>query len=183
MILILIKKSGNSLKFTIGGEILSGTDGKLNNSNKFSTVSATENNSYTPLYGTNHAHNGYMDMFFVGGQNENQTGLQDLFFKTRYVFSKSLFMQLDIHHFSTAADLYDSKDVKLDKSLGSEIDFSISYNVSGAVSLQFGYSQFLQTETFEALRNKSNPAGTQNWSYLMLVFRPTMANKFIGILF
>lgn len=179
----LNKESGEILRFTAGGEIISGSDGKLNNANKFSSISTTENGSYSPLYGTNHAHNGYMDMFYVGGQHENQLGLQDLFFKTKYNYNKNFFIQLDLHSFAAAADLYDANDEKLDKVFGTEVDLAIGYIFNSSVSLQFGYSQFFQTETFEKIRNKTNPADTQNWAYLMFIFRPNNINKFTGILF
>ena len=44
----------------------------------------TKNNSFSPLYGTNHAHNGYMDYFYVGGRYENGVGLQDMYLYTKY---------------------------------------------------------------------------------------------------
>lgn len=174
------KASGSSLRFVAGTEIITGTK-----------ANATENNSYSPLYGTNHLFNGYMDMFYVSGQHENNVGLNDIFFKTRYSFSKNLFLQLDGHLFSANVDLVDKngnplKDNdgnKLSKNLGTEIDLTLGYIITDALSLQAGYSHLLQTESFNKLRNKTNPADTQNWAYVMLIFRPNMANKFIGILF
>jgi hypothetical protein len=65
---------------------------------------------------------------------------------------------------------------------GTEIDLSFGYIFNDAISLQSGYSQFFHTDTFAQVQPNDNLKGAQNWAYLMLIFRPTMKNKFIGIL-
>ncbi|WP_224999048.1 alginate export family protein [Cesiribacter sp. SM1] len=164
---------GRKLRLTAGVEFLSGTD---NNS------SDNINRSFAPLYGTNHAHNGYMDQFFVGGRHDNTVGLQDLFLRVRYDVNNKLFTSLNGHSFSAFADVYNEQ-VKSDSGLGYELDFSLGYLINDAVSLQSGYSQLFASDTFKMLQGVQNPDRNQNWAYLMMIYRPTMKNKFIGLLF
>jgi len=172
------EEKGSNLQAVAGFEILSGTD---------MTASSSDSESFTPLYGTNHAHNGYMDYFYVGGQWSNSVGLQDYFLKVRSQFKPGFFTQIDGHVFLAEATparvLPGSSPEELDKYLGTEIDFSLGFLFHPAVSLQFGYSHLIPSTTFEFLDDAENARDTQNWAYLMLVFRPTMKNKNIGILF
>ncbi len=160
------------MRATAGFELLSGT----------SNTERALNNSYSPLYGTNHMHNGYMDLFFVGGRHENTVGLLDLFLRLRYDHDKRFFTSLNIHSFSSAAD-FESNNVILDRSLGTEIDVTMGYVFHEAVSIQVGYSQLFHTSTFDAIQSMGATNSTQNWAYLMLVLRPNNAKKFIGLLF
>ncbi|HSP83464.1 MAG TPA: hypothetical protein VLN72_07010, partial [Gillisia sp.] len=160
----------SNFKLTLGMELLSGTD---------PADASAENNSYSPLYGTNHAHNGYMDMFYVGGRHENSVGLRDIFLRMRYDVNPKLFMSLNTHSFSSFTPYSDNKDAHL----GYEGDLALGFILNRAVSLQAGYSQFFQSDRLENLQNVQNPAGTQNWGYLMMIYRPTMPNRFIGLQF
>ena len=117
---------GQKLRLTAGIEVLSGTDRRA-------TVEVK--NSFSPFYGTNHAHSGYMDLFFVGGRFENGAGLQDVFLRVWYDFNPSLFVSLNSHSFSTQAGVY-QENKKLSKSLGYETDLALGYILNEAVSLQ-----------------------------------------------
>lgn len=165
------EESGKKLRMLVGFEMISGTD----------SDEAEKNHSFNPLYGTNHLYNGYMDVFYVGNKHINSVGLNDYYFKTRYDFNKKLFTQLDYHFFQTNAK-FKSGTKEFSSDLGSEIDLSLGYIVSPAFSIQAGYSQLFYSDTFEALKG-GNLRDTQNWAYIMLVFRPNMPQKFIGILF
>lgn len=163
-------ENGQNLRLTLGIELLSGTD---------PTSNAAENNSFSPLYGTNHAHNGYIDMFYVGGRHENSIGLRDIFLRLRYDMSQKLFMSLNTHSFNSYTPYSNNEDVHL----GYETDLAMGFILNRSVSLQAGYSQFFQSNSLESLQNVQNPAGLQNWGYLMMIYRPTMKNRFIGLLF
>ncbi len=161
------------IRITLGAEILSGTA---------SNNTANKNFSLTPMYGTNHMHNGYMDMFYVGGRYENSTGLNDLFLLVKYQLNPSLFISVNGHSFSTYAGYY-IESAKQNKQLGTEADVTIGYVMNKSVSFQAGYSQLFATNTLEKIQNVSNPDATQNWAYLMLVIRPGSDKKFIGLVF
>lgn len=166
-------EKGSALYVTVGGEIISGT----------ATTEKTKNNSFLPLYGTNHRHNGYMDYFYVGGRYENGVGLQDLYLLTKYDVNTKTFVSLNAHYFTTQATVTNTLGEKLAKDLGVELDATVGYVYSNAISFQVGYSQFFAQDTFKYLQGVANARNTQNWAYLMLVYRPTMKNKFIGLKF
>ena len=167
----LNKEKNSKLKLTIGAELISGT-----NSNN----SSNTNKSYSPLYGTNHVHNGYMDYFFVGGRFENSIGLNDLFFKLRYDLKKKWFVSADIHSFSANAKVYKGTQLQ-NAQLGTEIDLSGGIILNEDVSLQVGYSQLFANSTLKYLQSQ-NASSVQNWIYVMLIIRPKSDKKFIGIL-
>ncbi|MDO9551082.1 alginate export family protein [Rhodonellum sp.] len=162
------------LRLTAGFEILSGT----------SNNDLSKNRSFSPLYGTNHLFNGYMDLFYVGGTHETNVGLQDYFLRSRYDFGPRFFLQTDGHLFYSQADVYRANGAgeKMDKFFGTELDLSLGFILNDAISIQGGYSQFFHTDTFEMIQKRGALSDNQNWAYLMLIFRPTMKNKFIGIL-
>lgn len=163
---------GSKFQTTLGFEILSGTSQQ---------PSDNINYSYNPFYGTNHAHNGYMDFFYVGTRHLNSVGLQDYFLRLRYDPNSKFFLSLNAHQFLVAADVYDGK--KLSNTLGTELDFTSGYIFNDVVSLQVGYSQFFAAPTFEYLQGVSNPSSVQNWGYIALLLRPNMKNRFVGLLF
>lgn len=165
----LNEEKRNGLAFAGGFEILSGTD--MNN--------GEDNNSFAPLYGTNHAHNGFMDLFYVGNHFDN-VGLNDIYVKARYNFNPNMWFQADFHWFNANAPVYSANE-KQDSHLGKEIDLTLGYIVSSAFSIQAGYSHYYPSETHEALTNKGKLNSTQNWAYLMLIYRPNIKTKFIGV--
>lgn len=167
---ILNAEKGQKLGVAAGLEMLSGT----------ATNESEKSNSFAPLYGTNHAHNGYMDLFFVGN-HDNSVGLNDFYAKMRYDFNPKHFIQANFHWFNAQAEVLNSASETLDAHLGKEIDFSAGYIFSQAFSLQAGYSHFLPGDTFKHLLGGNDLHKTQNWAYLMLIFRPNNKAKFIGV--
>ncbi len=169
---------GNKLRFSGGFERLSGTS---------QTQASTTNSSFNPLYGTNHRHNGYMDYFYVGGRQVNSVGLMDVYLKAKYDVNNKLFVSVNGHSFSAAANVLDKSagntSQSLDSKLGTEIDFTVGYILSNAVSIQGGYSQMFATSTLESLRGTMNAASNNNWAYVALLIRPNMKNRFTGLKF
>lgn len=162
----------NQLRLTLGGELISGNA---------TGASSDRNKAFSPMYGTNHMHNGYMDLFFVGGRYEGLTGLKDLFVLTRFDISSAFFISMNGHLFSTYAD-YAVNGVVQDRMLGTELDATAGYVLSNSVSFQAGYSQLFATSTLEKIQNVPDPQSIQNWAYLMIVFRPGSDKKFIGLM-
>ncbi len=160
------------LRLTAGGEIISGTDINNNDSNF----------SFSPLYGTNHAHNGYMDMFYVGGRHEGSVGLVDLYIRLRCDINTKLFLSLNTHAFNSYAHIYDIDQQRMNNYLGSELDFTFGYMFNDVISFQVGYSQFFKSTTLETIQKTNYPNSVQNWSYCMIIYRPKMKNRFIGLI-
>jgi hypothetical protein len=170
--LIRLNADKNSnFKFTVGVEWLSGT-----NTNNKENV----NHSFSPMYGTNHLHNGYMDYFFVGGRFENSVGLNDLYLQGKYEKNKRWFLSIDIHNFHSNAKIYNGTEV-LSNKLANELDLTGGLIINSDVSLQLGYSQLLSSESLKYLQ-ASNASNSQNWAYIMLIIRPNSEKKFIGLL-
>lgn len=164
-------EKGTRLRATIGIETLSGTP--IND--------ASVNRSYSPLYGTNHAHNGYMDLFYVGGRFEHSVGIHDIYLRARYDFNRRLFLQSDLHYFLAQADLIHPT-LDLDQYLGTEVDFTLGYVLNDDISVQAGYSQFFASDNFKLMTSAIDAKPIQNWAYLMFIYRPTMKAKFVGLL-
>ncbi len=170
---MLNSEKDSRLKATAGFEILSGTD-------QHST--SGENNSFDPMYGTNHIHNGFMDYFYVGGRHHHSVGLQDLFGTITYHPKSTAFISATIHSFGADADIFDEEEL-MENSLGTEIDFTLGFVFNKATSMQAGYSMMFASPSLEYLQNIQQPANAQSWAYLMLIFRPDSEKKFIGVVF
>lgn len=155
-------KFTNKFNATLGYEILSG---------KAQNETNSKVKSFSPLFGTNHAFNGFMDYFYVGN-HKNSVGLQDFYLKLNYSSNKWNFSLIP-HVFITAADVVDPINTNntMDSYLGTEIDFSTSYKLHKNIVLSGGYSQMLATETMEVLKS-GNKDFNNNWVWLMISFKP-----------
>lgn len=158
-------KPNKKILLTIGAELLSGTS-QIDTANKI-------NNSFNPLFGTNHRFNGYMDYFYVGN-HLNTVGLLDGYLRLSYT-QKNFIYSLNGHYFNAAAKVRDMNfptEYKARNShLGAEIDFTCLYKYTDNVSFQAGYSQLFGTATLQVLKGGSI-SNNSNWAYLMLIVRP-----------
>lgn len=145
-----------------GYEILSGKD---------QTDADDKIKSFNPIFGTNHAFNGFMDYFYVGN-HKNTVGLQDLFFKFNYNKDKWQF-GLTPHMFMTAADVIDPivPTKTMDSYLGTEIDLTVKYALHKNFTVTGGYSQMFGTETLEVLK-AGNKGNDNNWAWIMININP-----------
>lgn len=148
-------------KATLGYEFLSGKD-----QNSTSTVVK----SFAPLFGTNHAFNGFMDYFYVGN-HANSVGLNDLTLKLDFPIKK---VNLSIApHLFSAPNKIVSGGVEQDSYLGTEIDVTAVYKVYKDITLIAGYSQMFASDSMVVLKGGTglNDA-TNNWAYLMVNINP-----------
>lgn len=152
-------KVAENWKGNVGIEMLSGTDGD----------ELEDNNSFTPLFGTNHKFNGHMDYFYVGN-HVGDVGLQDIYGGLNYSKDKFSFGAA-IHLFSTAADLYKGTE-KQDAYLGTEVDLSFGYKYSKSVMFKMGYSQMFASDSMEVLKGVNDAEKAACWGWMMLVFKP-----------
>jgi hypothetical protein len=142
-------------QFLIGYEILSGTD--YNETEK--------NSSFTPLYGTNHKFNGFMDYFYVGN-HLNNVGLSDGYVKFATSKNKTAF-NADVHFFASAAKI----SATADNYLGTELDLTLTQTLNPVTKIAFGYSQMFGTESLQILKGGSKNA-FNNWAYVMISVTP-----------
>ncbi|WP_346854448.1 alginate export family protein [uncultured Draconibacterium sp.] len=141
-------------KFTLGYEYLSGTD-----------YDETDFKSFTPLYGTNHKFNGFMDYFYVGN-HMGSVGLNDVYLKYGYSKNKAGF-DAHLHYFASAASI--SADAE--NYLGTELDLAASWLVQPQAKISIGLSTLFAGSSMELLKGGDSSA-TQAWAYIMLSVTP-----------
>jgi hypothetical protein len=152
----------DKFKAGFGYEFLSG---------KSQANTSTDIKSFNPLFGTNHAFNGFMDYFYVGN-HKNSVGLQDAFLKFGYNSNKWQFTLMP-HVFNTANTVLDTNGNKIDNYLGTEIDFTTSYSVHKFVNVSGGYSQMFATDTMQRLKG-GDVDHTNNWVWVMINVNPQL---------
>lgn len=146
-------------KATLGYEFLSGKDQDDTN---------TKIKSFTPLFGTNHAFNGFMDYFYVGN-HKNSVGLQDAYLKLDFGIKKVKF-SLTPHVFY-APNKVIAAGVEKDSYLGTELDLTAAYKVYKDVMMVAGYSQMFGSSTLETLKS-GDASKTNNWAWVMININP-----------
>jgi len=149
----------------LGVELISGTDQYV------TPPSDNGNNSFAPLYGTNHKFYGFMDYFYVGNHG-NSVGLNDIYLVGKYKKGKFSPM-IAFHYFASAAKVLDpaNSNNTLNNYLGLEMDIVVGWALAKEVNLNVGYSQMFASETMEALKGGDHKA-MNNWAWLMLTFKP-----------
>ena len=167
-------KLSDNLNIGIGYELLTG------NSQTDTTGSyAQKEHAFTPLYGTNHKFNGWMDYFYVGN-HVGSVGLNDIYFKVGYKKDKFL-SGAHVHYFMAAADVLDvDKSLetgnieKMSSGLGTELDLFAGYKLGKGVLFKVGFSMMFATETMHAVKATTyDTAGTNYWAWAMIVVKPT----------
>lgn len=148
------------LKF--GVEYISGMDDDASTENKIT--------NFSPDFGTNHAHNGLMDYFFVGPANGN-VGVTDFYLKTKLKLKKGS-MVVNFHEFLTGSTQLDESGAELSKAMGTEIDLVYILKIADNATFHLGYSHLFATETMTTLR----PGDVKNnqWAWMMFTFKPTL---------
>ncbi|AOZ99880.1 alginate export family protein [Flavobacterium commune] len=151
----------DGFKVGVGYEFLSGKD---------QNDSSLAIKSFSPIFGTNHAFNGFMDYFYVGN-HQNSVGLQDAYLKLNYMSHKWQFSLMP-HVFNAPNTVLDAANKKMDSYLGTEIDFTATYTIQKDIVATAGYSQMFASETLERLKNVTNAANTNNWAWVMVSINP-----------
>lgn len=148
----------------LGFELQSGNDLDWNSS------TATKNNAFTPLYGTNHKFNGFMDYFYVGN-HINSVGLVDIYARGGFKTGKSKFL-LAIHNFMSNGAMNVGTETESSQ-LGTEIDLVYAYIFNKTFNVKAGYSQMFASESMGLIKN-GNYENTNNWAWVMLTFKPQL---------
>ena len=148
-------------KATVGYEFLSGKD---------QGSTSTMVKSFAPLFGTNHAFNGFMDYFYVGN-HANSVGLNDITVKLDFPIKK-VNLSLAPHFFSAPNKIY-SGSVEQDAYLGTEIDLTAVYKVDKNITIIGGYSQMFASDSMVVLKGGTGLNDTiNNWAYVMVNINP-----------
>ncbi len=153
-----------NLKYKVSPEFLIGVGYEYLSGNDIGDTN--EINAFSPLYGTNHKFNGWMDYFYVGNWGNN-VGLQDINIVLAYTKDK-FSAKLIPHFFSAAADTG-----AMDDKLGTEIDFTLGYKIAKNISFNLGYSHMSGEDTLIALQG-GNREDSGSWAWAQFVFNPTL---------
>ncbi|MCJ7448771.1 MAG: alginate export family protein [Bacteroidales bacterium] len=148
-----------------GAEIFSG--------NNNSTTDNTDH-SFVPLYGVAHRFNGSMDLITKFPADVAGAGLVNPYlFLIQPLFTK-IDLRADFHTFHLQQDYYTIDDIKIDRYLGFENDFLITYKPNAVTKVDFGVSYMLPTKSFEIIKNSGNSKYNLTWIYISLTFRPQL---------
>ncbi len=147
------------MQYNLGFEILSGTD----------QDGSSKNNSFSPLYGTSHKFNGFMDYFYVGN-HANNVGLNDLYAKLVYKTGEKSNILFKAHYFTANAEL----SANADKYLGTEMDLIYTQKLMPYVKLNVGYSQMFASESMSLIKAGRPYDNINNWGWVQLTVNPNI---------
>lgn len=158
-------------KFSIGPgiDVTSGNNGS-DPSKKFQR--------FDPLYGTPHKFWGYMDYFYVADAF-GPSGLVNYYLKTKFKAKENLMLNLDVHRFALPDAIDDETGGKLDKALGTEVDFVLNYGLTKIVNIEGGFSAMFLTPTMTSakVKNVKRADDLATWAYLMISIKPDFLAK------
>ena len=150
----------------LGSELQSGNDN--------GAPSNGDNNAFTPLYGTNHKFNGFMDYFYVGNHSNN-VGLLDFYIKTKAVLNQKSGLSIALHYFVSPSEIAPN----VSNQLGTEINLVYSYTLDQTISFSGGSSHLFAAEGMEAIKNNFD-GNTNNWGWVMITIKPTLLTNTIN---
>jgi hypothetical protein len=159
------------LTLTLGYEMLSGND------YSDTTGLKTKYTSFSTLYGTAHSKYGYMDLFNSYVRLGNSAGLTDLFAKANIAFTEKASLEVTWRMFGLTHGYLSSKSkpgyTEVDKKLGNEFDFMLTYKVIKNLELNAAYCFYLTTDTMDKFEGFT-PGSTKfpQYAYIMLTYKP-----------
>lgn len=148
----------------LGVEYISGKDANDSESTKVT--------NFSPDFGTNHAHNGFMDYFFVGPANGN-VGVTDIYLKTKFKLKKGALIA-NFHEFLTSSVQFDEvgDEMSAFSPMSFEVDLVYAVQLSKGVKFNLGYSQMFATDNMLAIRPGTEKLN--NWAWMMVTFKPVL---------
>lgn len=141
-----------------GTEIFSG--------NRLNSI-ITRVNYFSPLYGSGHKFNGYIDFFTKPGDTKFG-GLIDIYLSLPFTLRKKYLLQADFHYFRT---YYENKETYNTPNLGYEIDLYSKIQIMKELDVQIGHSSFIGTSTLIEIQG-NNRKNFSHFAYLMLTVKP-----------
>jgi hypothetical protein len=148
----------NNFGLIIGTDYLSGSKNSNSNSKAFN-----------PLYGSHHLFYGSMDYFYATPfKNNMNPGLLDIYYGVKYSPNKRVLMSLNYHYFATGVELKG-----INRTLGSEFDYSINIKLMQEVSMSAGYSFMLGTSSMDTVKG-GNHDSWQDWGWVSLNINPRL---------
>ncbi|MBK6930000.1 MAG: alginate export family protein [Saprospirales bacterium] len=158
----------NKFDITIGYDYISG--------NKALRTPATENHSFSTLYGSSHMFYGFMDYFLNLPKDTRSGGLQNAYLKWNISASPRTTIGLDAHYFLLANRVKTDENYLANYPLGLELDFTAIHRVNAFAKVQFGFSAMFGHSSLEALNKVSGGSADKPgiWGYIMLIVHPSL---------
>ncbi|MFC2087660.1 alginate export family protein, partial [Bacteroidota bacterium] len=143
--------------------------GYYSGNNELDTVQTSEN-EFDQLYSSNHGFLGYIDFF----KKEKKGGLINYYLQWANKLGKKVNTEISGHAFWLSNNIphpdYSIEDqIAASRFLGSEVDIQIQYALNQNLELQFNYSLFSATKSFQSVNTWSTDALT-HWVSLMLTY-------------
>jgi hypothetical protein len=157
-----ISQSGLTLR--LGLEYFSGTG---------NVPTSSYDHSFVPLYGVAHRFNGSMDLITKFPGDVGGSGLINPYFFAIKSLSKKIDIRADFHTFHLQTDYY-LDDQKIDRYLGFENDFLLSYKPNAVTKLDAGFSYMLPTNSLAVVKGSGNSDYNLYWAYVSLTFKPVL---------
>ncbi|HBC80197.1 MAG TPA: hypothetical protein DEO60_06910 [Bacteroidales bacterium] len=149
----------------IGAEIFSG--------NNNGTTNITDH-CFVPLYGVAHRFNGSMDLITKFPADVAGAGLVNPYLFLIQPLSAKLDVRADFHTFHLQQNYFTVNDIKIDRYLGFENDFLITYKPNAVTKVDLGISYMMPTKSFEIVKGGGSSQYNLTWVYLSLTFRPQL---------
>lgn len=157
--------SPGKLVTRLGVEIMSGNNNSL---------TLNTDHAFVPLYGVAHRFNGSMDLITRFPGDVSGAGLINPYLFFTKALSARFEVRADFHTFHLQQDYYDNDDIKVDRYLGFENDFLLTYKPNPVTKIDLGVSYMLPTESFEAVKKSGSSKYNLTWLYLSMTFRPQL---------
>lgn len=135
--------------------------GNRSNSEKFT--------AFNPLYGTHHKFYGAMDYFYAS--TYPNVGLIDGYASLIFRPMNKFTIDVTCHYFASEQPI--NVDGESKKSLGSEIDLTLTYPIRSYITLQGGYSTMFGSDAFFVVKS-GNKERFQSWMFVSLNVNPTL---------
>lgn len=133
-----------------------------------------ETNTYTGLYGTNHAFNGAMDYWTAAALPKG--GCVDLYLSLAYKVCDKVTLMGSYHNFRLAREISEASGMNL----GHEIDLDVTYKFCKIATIKGGWSCYLESDLTNIVRGVTGvekpTASTEThfaqWAYISLSVTP-----------
>lgn len=156
--------TSHGLTFRLGSELFSGT---------VNQPGSVKDNSFVPLYGVAHRFNGSMDLITKFPNDVAGAGLVNPYLFIIQPLFKKFELRSDLHTFHLQKDHY-VNDMKIDKYLGMENDWLLSFKPNPVTKVDLGFSYMLPTKSFETIKASGNSSYNLYWGYISLTFKPVL---------
>ena len=124
---------------------------------------------FSSVYGSHHEFYGAMEFFYLSTFQSGFTpGLQNAYGGASWTPGEKASLNLAYHFLAIATNLED-----IEKPLGGEFEFSMSYKFRKDAALSMGYTFMNGTESLVKLK-RSDDASKLHWAWIMLTVSPRL---------